>query len=457
METKVACGEGEVQLSIPDSTAVQILAPNSPKLDFDVLGSFRKALENPIGKTLGELAKGKKIVLLVQDQTRSIKEKKELGEAILGELGRVKPSSLSVLIATGTHKPNDQKNREIIQMLESLALKYGLSASFQEHDSEQGKRPEEYENNVFVGTTPAGTPVYSNRKHMEADVIVGIESMKMHYFAGYSNMLKLLALPGPSGYETVRINHLLILDPLSSVCSHPFHYKNTDNPIANDMREAYKLIILHQLIDGKMVKLNSPRPVFVLASVTEARGERLGVVWCRAGEAEAVTREGIIVIDQNYTFKADPADILIVGAGPAPQDRHLFYVHNGVDTAKRGLKRGGSILVIAECPEGIGPEGKQTDKFISAMKRPKDQILSYVRENFQIGMQKSYKLAELLGQSNEICVYVSPKSKLDEGELKEMHLSSTRDPQKWLDQKLAENQLASVLIITRGATRTAII
>ncbi len=457
MKIAVACGTKEISLLIPERNKVQAVTPHPPKTDFDTLGAFREALGRPIGKRLSEIVRDKSIVLMVQDQTRSIREKKELGEAILEELAKGKPSKVSVLIATGTHKPNDPKNAEIIDMLKEIATRHGLPATFEEHDCEQGKTPGEYGKNVFVGETPAGTPVYLDRKHLEADVIVGIESMKMHYFAGYSNMLKLLALPGPAGYETVRVNHKLILDPRALACSHPLNQNNKDNPVASDMYEAYKLAASHQLINGEVKKLKTPRPVFILASVTEFEEGKTGVVWCRAGQAEAVTREGIKVIDKNYSFKAEPADILVIGAGPAPHDRHLFYVHNGADTARKGLKKGGSMLIIAECPEGIGPKGQQTDEFVSSIKKPKDQILNYVRENFQIGMQKSYKLGELLNEAAEVCVYLPPTSKLIEQELREMHLTSTKNPQDWLDCKLKEKPDPSVLIITKEATRIALI
>ncbi len=457
MEVKVSCGKGEVSLSVPEENEVQVLTPHPPKMDFEVLGAFRKALGKPVGKKLTELAKGKKVVLMVQDQTRSIREKTELGEAILEELARAKPLKVNVLIATGTHKPNDPKNAEIIGMLKETAAKYGLPATFKEHDSEQGKNPEEYSRNIFVGTTPSGTPVYTDKKHLEADVIVGTSSMKMHYFAGYSNMLKLVALPGPAGYETVRINHKLILDPRSCVCSHPLHYKNKDNPVANDMYEAYKLVISHQLISGKVTKLAAPRPVFILASFTDLKDSKLGVVWCGAGEGETVTRNAIRAVDKDYTFKAKPADIVILGAGPAPYDRHLFYVHNGADTSRRGLRKGGKMLILAECPEGIGPEGEQTRQFIEAAKKPKDQIMGYVRDNFQIGMQKSYKLGELLQEASEVCVYLPHSSKLSEKELSDLHLASTRNPQEWLEAKLREKPDSSLLVITKEATRIALL
>jgi hypothetical protein len=46
---------------------------------------------------------------------------------------------------------------------------------------------------------------------------------------------------------------------------------------------------------------------------------------------------------------------------------------------------------------------------------------------------------------------------MTEQELSSMHLSSTLDPQKWLDEKLNTKPDAKVLIITREATRIAII
>ncbi|MFH1447794.1 MAG: lactate racemase domain-containing protein [Candidatus Micrarchaeota archaeon] len=457
MQAKISCGSIEIPLTFPSTVDVKILTPHPPNLEKDILSSFRKSLSHPIGPSLHSIAVNKRGIFFVQDQTRSVKEKEELAEAIFEELSKGKPSELHVMISTGTHKPNTEKDLKIIEMLKEKSFKYGVECTFEIHDSEQDKDASEYTKHILLGKTPAVTPIYAHRKHMEADFLIGVTSMKMHYFAGYSNMLKLLALPGPSGYETVRRNHELILDPRSLACSHPLHYSNKDNPVANDMYEAYKLIVKHKLVNGKIKELEKQRPVFILASVSDTEKGETGIVWSAAGEAEEVTRQGIKEIDQHYTFSSEPSDIVILGAGPHPYDRHLFYVHNGADTARRGLKKGGKMLVIAECPEGIGPEGEQTKKFVEAVKKPKEEILDYVRGNFQVGMQKSYKLGELLNKASEICFYLSPNGKLDESELHEMHLSTTRDPQAWLDGKLSEKPDSKILIITKEATRVALV
>ncbi len=457
LKAKISCGSVEIPLYFPSNAHVEILAPHPPNIEKDILSEFRKSLSEPIGPSLSSISENKKAIFFVQDQTRSIKEKDELAEAIFEELSKAKPSELHVMISTGTHKPNTEKDLAIIRMLKQKASNHGLECTFEIHDSEQGKAESDYTDHVFIGKTKSCTPIYAHRKHMEADLIIGATSMKMHYFAGYSNMLKLLALPGPSGYESVRKNHELILDPRSLACSHPLHYSNTDNPVANDMYDAYKLISKHKLVNGELKKLQNSRPVFILASVSDSEDGVTGIVWSGAGEAEEVTKQGIKAIDEHYTFHSEPADIVILGAGPHPYDRHLFYVHNGADTTRRGLKKGGKMLVIAECPEGIGPDGEQTRKFVEAVKKPKQEILDYVRDNFQVGMQKSYKMGELLHQASELCFYISPNSKLNKNELEEMHLFSTENPQKWLDSKLKEKPDSKVLVITKEATRVALV
>ena len=77
------------------------------------------ALANPIGsKKLSELAVGKnKIVIVTSDHTRAVPSKLTL-PILLKEIRSGNPDAdITILIATGLHRPTTAKNREICSVM----------------------------------------------------------------------------------------------------------------------------------------------------------------------------------------------------------------------------------------------------------------------------------------------------------------------------------------------------
>ncbi|MBI5159045.1 DUF2088 domain-containing protein, partial [Candidatus Micrarchaeota archaeon] len=282
-----------------------------------------------------------------------------------------------------------------------------------------------------------------NKKVVASDVMVYAGNMKPHYFAGYSNFLKGISIPGPCAYKTILQNHYHVLNEKATVCSHPFDSEKTDNPVANDMLDSFRIV-------------TKGKTAFILMDVSEKKDGKLGIFWAGAGEPEAVTRAGIKVIRENFVFKIEPADILVCGNGPYPGDKHLYYVQNGMDMTKGGVKQGGKMLVVAECRDGFGPEGGATEAFISALSKPKNEVLEYIKKNFRVGMQKAYKMGELVN-SIDVCFFVSEKGKLTEEKLKQIHMTPVRDGQAWLDEQLKQNPEARVLVIEKSANKMAVV
>ncbi|MBW1695758.1 MAG: DUF2088 domain-containing protein [Deltaproteobacteria bacterium] len=99
------------------------------------------------------------------------------------------------------------------------------------------------DNLVHIGTTSRGTPVWLNRTVAEADITVVIGTVNPHYFAGYSGGGPKILLPGVSGRDTLRKNHVLIRDP------NTVQGKMDGNPIWEDMLEVARLAKLTYLVN----------------------------------------------------------------------------------------------------------------------------------------------------------------------------------------------------------------
>jgi nickel-dependent lactate racemase len=142
---------------------------------------------------------------------------------------------------------------------------------------------------------------------------------------------------------------------------------------------------------------------FVLNVVTNTKGE---VVKAFAGDLEQVFFEGVKVVDEMYRISVDrKADVVVVSPGGYPADVNLFQAYKGVDSALEVVKRGGVIILVAECPEGHGNE-----VFYDWMVKFKDlkAVEREIKRNFVLGGHKAYYLMKALQKVQIILVSSMP-------------------------------------------------
>ncbi len=76
------------------------------------------------------------------------------------------------------------------------------------------------------------------------------------------------------------------------------------------------------------------------------------------------------------------------------------------------VKPGGVIILTAACIEGVG--NKTTEELLFS-KRTLDEIIEYVRENFELGYHKAYAIAKVARKARIILVSKLPKELLSKG------------------------------------------
>lgn len=188
-------------------------------------------------------------------------------------------------------------------------------------------------------------------------------------------------MPGVSGEETIKQNHAMLLDvnARTGVLE--------GNPVHEDMMEA-----------ARMVKVD-----FTLNIVTNSKGE---LVKAFAGDLEQVFMEGVKLVDEMYRVEVDRrADVVVVSSGGNPADVNLFQAYKGVDNALEVVKRGGVIVLVAECPEGHGNQ-----VFYDWMVKYGDlkAVEREIRRNFVLGGHKAYYLLKALQNHQIILVSSMP-------------------------------------------------
>jgi nickel-dependent lactate racemase len=365
-------GKTDACVRVPARNFLGSIEPKERAGAVDATAEVERALKEPIGaKRLSEIAKAEhKVAIVVDDATRHAPSDVML-LPVLAELNDagVKDENVTVIFGCGTHRA--VKTEEAVKLLGAEVLKRVKAVS---HDSKA-------QDLVYVGTTKThGNKVYLNRTFAEADVKVLVGDVGFHYYAGYGGGRKSV-LPAVSGEETIKHNHALLLhaNARTGVLA--------GNPVHEDMTEAARLA----------------KADFILNVVTNSKGE---IVKAFAGDLEQAFLEAVKTVDDMYRVTVDRrADIVVASPGGYPADMDLFQAYKALDNALEVVKRGGVIILVAECAEGHGNQ-----VFYDWMVRFGElkAVEREIKRNFVLGGHKAYYLLKALQNHQVILVSSLP-------------------------------------------------
>ena len=363
-------GKTDVCVRVPARNLLGTIEPVEREGVVDAKVEVERALKEPISsKRLSEIAKPEsKVAIVVDDATRKAPSEIML-LPVLAELNLagVKDENVTVIFGCGTHRA--VKPEEAVALLGVEALKRIKTIS---HDCRATDL-------VCLGTTKThGNKIFVNRIFAEADVKVLLGDVGFHYYAGYGGGRKGV-LPAVCGEETIKHNHSMLLhaNARTGVLD--------DNPVHCDMTEA-----------ARLAKVD-----FILNVVENKKGE---IVKAFAGDLEQALIEAVKLVDQLYRVTVDRrADIIVVSAGGYPADMNLYQAYKGLDNVLDAIKRGGVIILVAECPEGHGNQ-----VFYDWMTRLGDlkNVEREIKRNFVLGGHKAYYLLKAL-QNHQIILVSS--------------------------------------------------
>jgi len=364
-------GKTEVCLTIPARNFLGLIEPKEKVGVQDPIVEVKRALNEPIGaKKIHEIADpGSKVAIVVDDATRPTPSHLMVPPIIEElKLAGVKDENITIIFGCGTHRPVTEG--ETLKILgENVVKRFKVI-------SHNCKAPDL----VYLGTTQYGTKVYVNKVFADADIKILTGDICLHYYAGYGGGRKSV-LPGIAGEETIRANHAMLLHPNAKTGV------LEGNPVHEDMMHA-----------AKMANVD-----FILNVVTNSKGE---IVKAFAGDLEKAFYEGVKLVDEMYKVPVDQrADIVVVSPGGYPSDLDLFQAYKAVDSALNVVKRGGVIVLVAECSEGYGNQ-----VFYEWMVKFKDlkTIEKQIKQNFILGGHKAYYLLKALQKAQIILVSVMP-------------------------------------------------
>ena len=362
-------GESDVCIRVPARNFLGSIEAKKVVGVSDPESEIKRALKEPIGsKRLTEIAQAnQKVAIVVDDATRDAPSELML-LPVLEELNSVgvKDKDITIIFGCGTHRvvttieAKKLLGKEVISRIKTIS-----------HNCKS-------EDLVYIGKTKShGTKVRVNRVFAEADLKILLGDVGFHYYAGYGGGRKSV-MPAISCSQTIQNNHAMLLNSKARTGI------LEGNPVHEDMTEA-----------AKLAKVD-----FIVNVVTNSKGE---LVRAFAGDLEKAFYEAIKLVDELYRVTVDRrADIVVVSAGGHPGDINLYQAYKGLDNALEVVKRNGTIILVAECPEGHGNQ-----VFYEWMMRFGElkKVEREVKRHFVMGGHKAYYL--LKAQKNHAIILVS--------------------------------------------------
>ncbi len=325
MKIKLAYGKTGLDLVLPDDAPVTIVAPQHVDGLPDPASAIRRALRQPIASPpLQALVRSSdKVGIAFSDLTRPTPNGLLL-PALCDELAAAPPDHIVLFNGTGTHRANT--DAELRTMLgDAIVDRYRIV----QNDAMDRA------SHVCVGTTRSGNAVWLHREFVECDVRILTGFIEPHFFAGFSGGGKAV-MPGLALLETVLRNH-----NARNIDSPQARWGVTaGNPLWEEVREAAAMA----------------RPSFLL-NVTLNREKEITRVL--AGDWQAAHAQGCAFVkDTAMVPLPEPFDIVVSTNSGYPLDLNLYQAVKGMSAAAQVVRPGGSIIVAAECWEGIPEHGE---------------------------------------------------------------------------------------------------
>lgn len=371
MKIKLAYGKEGLDIQLPDNLNVTVLESKHLPAVENQTEAVRDALCQPIAaKPLKDSVKASdKVAIVFNDITRPTPYKIIL-PVFLDELNHVPDDHIILMNANGTHRSNTEAElREILgdEVLNRFRIYQNNALDPDSH--------------ILVGTTESGNEIRLHREYVESDIRILTGFIEPHFFAGFSGGGK-ACMPGLALLETILKNHnVKNLDDPNATWG-----VTHGNPVWEEIAEAASII----------------QPTFLL-NVTLNRGKEITGVF--AGDLKGSHRQGCMFIKRNVMIPVkEPYDIVITCNSGHPLDLNLYQSIKGISAAAQIVKEGGSIIMAADCWDGV-PEHGEYARLLHEAKSPEHFLRTIRTPGFSVRDMWQAQIQAMLLQKANVYFY----------------------------------------------------
>ena len=324
MDIALNYGRGTLPVRLVEPLVVTVIRKPPMPIIADAAAAVRAALACPVAAlSLSEQARGAaSACILINDITRPVPNGLLLPPLIRELLDAgVDPRRITVLVATGLHRPNlGAELEELVEdpwVLKTVRVENHYARNDADH--------------VDLGFTPNGTPVKLDRRFVNAQLKIVTGLVEPHFMAGYSGGRKVIA-PGVAHKDTITTFHS------ARFMGHP----KADNCVLEGNPLHREQLAIAAML-GPVLAAN--------AVIDEQRrlaffsfGELL-----ESHQRAVAFAEKYVQVPVSRRFKT----VVTSGAG-YPLDKTYYQTVKGMVAPIDILEPGGNLIVASECSEGMG-------------------------------------------------------------------------------------------------------
>ena len=325
MKVELLYGKATIAAAVPPGCR-ELLIRKQPRAPLaDPHSAIAEALARPIGvPPLADYARGKhSACILVCDITRPVPNHLFLRPMIEQLLGAgIAPDAITVLIATGLHRPNE--GEELAKVIGDpwVVDKVRVVNHFARNDADHVD---------FGRTKGRGVPVKLDRRFVDAEIRIATGLVEPHFMAGYSGGRKVVA-PGIAHADTIRTFHsaAFMESPAAVSCN------LAGNPLHEEQLEIVRML-------GDVMALNT------------VINEQRELVFVSYGDVIA-SHDAAVRFVQDWIQVPVPRRFktVVTSAAGFPLDQTYYQTVKGMVTPLDILAPGGTLIVASDCSEGLG-------------------------------------------------------------------------------------------------------
>jgi nickel-dependent lactate racemase len=350
MQVDINYAKGNLTLDLDDRYDVTVIAKNPMPVLADPKAAIIEAINNPVGGgVLDDLAgPGKTACILICDITRPVPNGLFLPILIKRMMDQgVTASDITVLVATGLHRPNEGAELEELVGSEWVMNTVNIVNHFARDDA----------THTDLGKTETrGTSVLIDSRFVDADIKIATGLVEPHFMAGYSGGRKVIA-PGVAHADTITTFHNaeFMENPNAINCN------LIGNPLHEEQLEIVKMV-------GGALALNT---------VIDEHRQLSMVTFGEIIESHAQAVNFV----KSYTEVTVPQlfKTVVTSTAGYPLDKTYYQTVKGMVGAMDILEPGGNLIIASACDEGMG-----SDEFVEAQKR----LISLGPDGFLAEIQK---------------------------------------------------------------------
>ncbi len=357
MKIEVPFGRSSQTAIIPDRHSVVLVDPVKVPGAKDVNAVVTGALDVLLGDVNWKDFRGvSSVAIAINDNTRPVPHVHLLPPLMdhLAELG-ITDRQITFYIAGGTHEP--MSKNEFPDVLPSeIISRYRVVA----HTASN------IESLTSLGKSTAGTEILINSSFYNSGLKIVVGNIEPHQFAGFSGGVKTAAI-GLAGMDTINHNHSLLRNPFAQLGEYD------RNPLRQDIEAIGKQVGVHLALNAIL-------------------NHEKAIVHVLAGDPVAVMQAGVKLSRQVCQVKVPEIfDLVVSSPGGHPKDINLYQAQKGLAHAAMITKTGGTIILVAACPEGSG--SRHYEEWMQGKRSHTQVIKSFFSSEFRVGPHKGYLIA----------------------------------------------------------------